>query len=241
VELDEQAEKESRIEFLTAAGGFLERAANVAQVTPELTPLMAEMLMFGVRAYRGGRQMEAAFEDAMAKMTAPKEPTPPQPSPEEIKAQSAIQLESMRGQQTTSLEQIKQQSAAQIEEFRAAQARELEAMRAESAANIEAMRQQAETERSNYRVELDAQTKKEIAGMNAAASEKPAVQIDGGLSEVGEALKESQAQTTEMLAQGLGQLAEATQALAGAAQEMARPKVRRGKRLPTGELEITEV
>jgi len=77
IEIDEATEKQSRMEFLQATGSFLQQAIPAAQQVPELAPLMAEMLLFGVRAFKGGRPMEAAFDDAMAQMSQPKQSAPP--------------------------------------------------------------------------------------------------------------------------------------------------------------------
>jgi hypothetical protein len=83
VEIDEQGEKQSRMEFLAAAGGFIEKAIKVP---PELIPLMGEMLMFGVRGFKAGRTIEGAFDEAMQAMQAPK---PPQADPAQQEEQKA--------------------------------------------------------------------------------------------------------------------------------------------------------
>lgn len=91
VAVDEQQAKESRIEFLTAAGTFLERAVVAGTQQPKLVPLMGEMLLFAVRGFKAGRPLEASFEDAVDEIRQAQEEAqnqPPQPSPEEVKAQS---------------------------------------------------------------------------------------------------------------------------------------------------------
>lgn len=65
IQPDEQADKEARVEFLTAVSSFLERAIPAGQAMPELVPLLGEMLMFGVRGFRAGRELEDKFEEAM--------------------------------------------------------------------------------------------------------------------------------------------------------------------------------
>ena len=35
------------------------------QSSPDLTPLMGEMMLFAVRGYRAGRTLESAFEEAV--------------------------------------------------------------------------------------------------------------------------------------------------------------------------------
>lgn len=55
---DEQAEKHARVEVLTAIGGFLQQAIPAVQQAPQLGPLLFEMLSFGVRSFKAGRQLE---------------------------------------------------------------------------------------------------------------------------------------------------------------------------------------
>jgi len=66
VELDVEQEKQARVEFLTATGGFLNSSLPVVQAAPPLLPLIGEMLRFGVRGFKVGRDIEAAFDSAMA-------------------------------------------------------------------------------------------------------------------------------------------------------------------------------
>jgi len=63
---DQQKEKESRVEFLTAVSPFLEKAAQVGQQVPQLTPLLMKMLEFGVRGFRAGRTLESAIEETIS-------------------------------------------------------------------------------------------------------------------------------------------------------------------------------
>ena len=103
VSMDEATEKEDRVEFLSAAGSFMEKALPLTQAMPQLTPLIGEMLLFNVRGFKAGRTLEAAFEDVVQRMTQMAEnpqPEPPDPS---------VQTEQMK-QQT---EQLKQQGVQQ--------------------------------------------------------------------------------------------------------------------------------
>jgi hypothetical protein len=52
VEIDQQKEKADRVEFLQASSGFLERAVAAAQVSPEILPLVTQMLLFGIRGFK---------------------------------------------------------------------------------------------------------------------------------------------------------------------------------------------
>jgi len=82
VELDEQGEKQSRVEFLSAAGQFITQATQASQAAPELAPLFMQMLLFGVRGFRAGRELEGEFERTMQQIDQAqkaKQGQPPQP------------------------------------------------------------------------------------------------------------------------------------------------------------------
>ena len=168
VEMDEASEKQSRIEFLGAVGQFMDRALPVTQQVPELAPLMGEMLMFGVRAFKGGKMMESAFDEAMARLNAPKPHEQPQPDPEQMKAEAMMQVEQGKMQ----LEQAKIQTQGQIEQFKAQQAKELEQMRQEYESAREQVRQEAETQRLQMKAQIEAETKLQVAKIQKGAKEE---------------------------------------------------------------------
>ena len=238
VEMDEQGEKAARVEFLGAVGAFMEKALPVAQQVPELAPLMGEMLMFGVRAFKGGRPMEAAFDSAMAQLTAPKQPKPPQPDPEQIKQQAETEREQMRMQGTQAIEQMRLQGQAAIEEMRLNNSLQLEQMRLDRA---------DQQFMAKTQVDREMQDKKLADGKEAReASAKPAVNMQGVtvqgaeiLGEVAQSIGEMTQNTQAILEQNSQAIqsvsetmAQTAQMVAAAVSELARPKkktVVRGK------------
>jgi hypothetical protein len=135
---DEVQEKQDRVEFLQATSSFIEKAIQGAQAVPELTPLLMDLLKFGVQGFRVGRTLEGEFDtfaDAEKEKQAQAQanPQPPAPDPEMIKAQA---------------EQQKMQMEAQLEQMR---------MQLES--------QKLEFEK--YKADLDNQTKVVVAEINA--------------------------------------------------------------------------
>lgn len=84
IKQDQEAEKNSRIELIGAVGGFLQQAVLLP---PQLQPLAAELLRFGVKGFRVSREIEAAFDLAIKKINEAAE-APPQPDPEQMKAQA---------------------------------------------------------------------------------------------------------------------------------------------------------
>ena len=240
IEIDEQSEKQNRIGFLSAVGGFMQQALPVAQAVPEMAPIIAEMLLFGVRAFKGGRPLEAAFDTAMAQLSAPQQPQAPQgPSPEEMAMQAQMQAEQAKMAQQQQVEQAK----LQLEQAKLQAQMQIEQFKAEQAQQVEMMRQQAETERAQMRAQIDAETKLAIAQMNASAAAKPAVQVEVAgeerLAEVGDQVRQmADMQQTAIM--------QAVQMLAEAVSKMNRPKRRMLERGPDGramgviEIEIEE-
>lgn len=65
IEANEQAEKERRNEFLAAVGAFIQQVMPMIQMAPAIVPMLGEMLMFAVRGYRAGRQLEDVIEASL--------------------------------------------------------------------------------------------------------------------------------------------------------------------------------
>jgi len=188
IELDEEQEKQSRTEFLTAAGGFLQQALPMVEQIPQSAQLVGEMLMFGVRAYKAGRPLEAAFEQFIQQMSRPQ---PQGPSPEEMKVQADAQLQQQQMQMDAQIEaakvqseqaiqqarmqadmqvqQMKIQTQAQLEQARAEMQTAVDRMRHESEMAHKAALAQQEMAFNRWKAELDAATKIETANIAAKA------------------------------------------------------------------------
>ena len=114
---DEAQEKQDRVEFMQATGAFIEKAIQGAQQVPELTPLLMDLLKFGVQGFRVGRTLEGEFDtfadEAKEKQAqrAAQPPAQPQPTPEMIKAQA----EQQKMQMDSQIKQMEMQADAQRE------------------------------------------------------------------------------------------------------------------------------
>jgi hypothetical protein len=136
---DEQQEKQNRVEFLSAVSQFMQTALPVAQQVPELTPMLMEMLKFGVTAFKAGKQMEGLIDetaDKFREQAKAMEGQPKPPSPEVQKLQMQAQLEAQKMQFQSQLEQQKMQ--ANIEMERAKQ--EYQSQETQLRMNLEAQR-----------------------------------------------------------------------------------------------------
>lgn len=128
IKADQEAERQNRVEFLQAAGGFIQQAVTIPN--PELMPLLMQMLMFGVRGFHAGKDLESAFEVAMKKIQNAADNPQPKPNPDvqKIQAQGQLdaQLENMKHQNAMQAQQgdiaVEQAKAAKDAEFERARA-----------------------------------------------------------------------------------------------------------------------
>jgi hypothetical protein len=109
IQPDEDAEKQRRIEFVTAVGGLIQQAGPVAQQMPTLVPVIGEFLLFVARGFRTGRQLENTLEQAISEtMRAIQNPAPSQPP---VQAQLQVQTAKIRAEAEQAKAQATQQTA----------------------------------------------------------------------------------------------------------------------------------
>jgi hypothetical protein len=115
---DEQQEKADRTAFLAAVGQFVQMALPAATQAPELTPMLMEMLKFGVTAFKAGKQLEGIIDETADKFrnqAKAAEGQPKPPSPEMQKLQMQMQAEQQKLQTEAQLEQQKMEMQVQLE------------------------------------------------------------------------------------------------------------------------------
>ena len=172
VQLDEQADKQSRIEFLTATGAFLDRAVKAAQVSPEMAPLMSQMLLFGVRGFKAGRELEGVIEQFTQQMQNKlQQPQKQQPSPDVLK----LQAEQQKDQAELQFKAQQAQSELQM----AMQKHQAEL---QSQMQIETMKQEYENARQRERIAADLEIARFNSTIEAAKVVADVNQISGGLN-----------------------------------------------------------
>jgi len=194
---DEQQEKSDRVEFLQATSSFIEKAVQGAQAAPQLTPLLMDLLKFGVTGFRVGRSLEGEF-DALADQQKEEakqkqqNPQPPQPNPEAIKAQA----EAQKSQTEAQMAQAKMQQEAQLEQVKL----QLAQQEATTKAQMEAQRLEFE----KWKTQLDNDTKVLIAELSSKTDlHKTALNINAANAEA----------LTEVSADGVEQPTSALQGL----------------------------
>lgn len=143
IQPDENAEKQRRIEFVTAVGGLMQQALPAVQAMPQLGGFVAETLRFAASGFRAGRQMDAAVDELAEMLAAMAQ----QPAPQ---GDGAAEAEAQRAQAEA---QIKAQEA----EMKAqeAQARlQIEGQKAQADAQAKAVELQQRGRETDARIAL---------------------------------------------------------------------------------------
>jgi hypothetical protein len=153
---DEQQEKQDRMEFLSSVSGFLSQAIPAAQATPELTPMLVEMLKFGVTAFKAGKGLEGLIDetaDKFRQQAKQMENQPKPPSPEQQKMEMTMQLEQAKMQ----ADQQKMQMQQQIEQAKIQGQIELERAKQEYQAQENQLKFELEDQRNREQMQMEMQ------------------------------------------------------------------------------------
>lgn len=164
---DEQQEKADRVEFLTAVSSFIQTATPIAQSTPQLTPMLMEMLKFGVTAFKAGKQLEGIIDETADKFreeARAKEGQPPEPTPEMQKLQMEMQAEQAKMQAQQQYEMAKYQAEVQAKQQEAAITAQLEQQKIEAQIELEKAKQEFQAQENQLQNQLQmAKEEKQMA------------------------------------------------------------------------------
>lgn len=171
IKMDEQADKQARLEFLQTTGEFIERASQVQN--PELAPLLMEMLMFGVRGFKVGKSIEGTFRTVLQKIEKEAaQPKPAQPNPEMVKIQGDQQIAQQKAQSDIQASQAKMQSDAQLAKYKADLDAQNYQKRIESDAALARFKAETESQQNMQKMQSDAALEMERMRMEFALKEK---------------------------------------------------------------------
>lgn len=166
-------EREQRIAFLTALTQFMQQALPAVQSNPALGPLMNSLMLFNVRTFKAGREMEGQIEQALSQLaSAP--PPPKEPDPKMQAEQAKMQAL----QAKTQADIQKMQADAQISQ-QEAQAR-LSMLQQEAQVKLQQMQQEGQLKLQLMQQEFDL---KMAAMQQESAAKAEAAQIDAQIKQ----------------------------------------------------------
>jgi hypothetical protein len=143
---DEQQDKQDRMEFLQAVSQFMEKAVQAGQAAPQVAPLAIELLKFGVRGFRVGKNIEGTIDQVadQLKQVALRQAQNPQPNPEMVKAQAQMQQTQLQEQNKAQMQQAQMQADQAADQARAQADIAIAQAKAQADVRLEAQRQQHE-------------------------------------------------------------------------------------------------
>ncbi len=194
VYLDEQEEKDNRVEFLNALGQFLGQAKDIIQQAPDLAPMALEGVKFGASGFKAARSFEGVIDQAIAQMQEKLANPEPQPDPAQQQAEQEAQLEQQRlqfegqaEQQRLQMEQAAEQQRLQMEQQAKQRETVLEAQLEAMRLKVEELAAGREDAFKRWEAQLKADTQLEVARISAAS--KAAAAEQAGAAKDGEAME----------------------------------------------------
>jgi hypothetical protein len=179
---DDQLQQQQRTQFITSVTQFLESAGQIAQGDPTAVPMLGQLLLFGARGFRAGRDLMDTIETYIDQKTkAAEQPQPQKPDPAMAKVQSDAQLGAQKLQLQAQSDQAEQQAESQRHAAEMQQEAQLEVLKAHLAqqaqqqqAALQSHAQQQEAALSamleKWKAELQARTQIEVAEIGSQAT-----------------------------------------------------------------------
>ena len=185
VQIDEAQERQDRLQFMQAFGGFLQQALPVGQASPELVPVMMDLMKYGVQAFKAARPLEGTIDAALEQLK--QVAAQPRENPAAQQAQQAqmmAQAEQAKSQMLMQLEQAKLQQTSQVETMKAQNDQQLEQMKQQFEAQLAQQKIVAEQQMAKYKADLDAATRIMVARIAANPGlDIPALEQQQGVTE----------------------------------------------------------
>lgn len=176
VQIDEQQNKQDRMDFLNAFGNYMREAVPAGQAVPEMVPVLMGLAKYMVSGFKQARAIEGTIDTALEQLKAKamQAAQNPKPDPEMQKAQAQAQADAqsaqIKGQVDQQLEGVRAQSAQAIEHVRAQAEAARTAQENQHEMAMEAMRLHMEQAFDAWEAKLKAETSIEVASIAAKAS-----------------------------------------------------------------------
>jgi len=144
-------QQSQRMEYVGVLSQYLQTSLPAIEASPAMGPILAQIIKFASVGFKGASELEGALDQAITQLAQQAEEAanaPPEPSPEQVKAEAAKAESDARINEITQKGQLKQQ---------------------ESAAELEFMKQKfmLELNHKTQMFALEMQQKREMAAMEA--------------------------------------------------------------------------
>lgn len=136
---DAQAEQQKRVEMLTAVAGYMQQAVPAVMQVPQLGPLIFDMLGFGVRSFKAGRELEDKIEETRQMIIEGQIQPPNAADGKQKEAEGKLAIEKQKAEGQLQIQQAKAQGEMQIKSQKAqmdAQAKMVQAQQPQGDPNV---------------------------------------------------------------------------------------------------------
>lgn len=188
---DAAQERQDAAAFIGEVSKYLAGAAQLGMQLPEAVPALAQTLLWGIRKFRVGRDVEAMYDDFVTKVTkrVKHQMKNPKPSPEEQKAQADLEA--------TKLETQAKQAELQIthQHLRETNQMEMQKMQAEHAQAQQQAQMDMEMKQKEHQLKLQEMEMKFKLEMMKMEMQMKQMQMQGQLEQQSAELQNQQQQT----------------------------------------------
>jgi hypothetical protein len=165
--MDELQEKSDRMEMATAVGNYLKSAIPAATETPQLAPLLMDLLKFIVTGFKVGKTIEGSFDTIADQLKQLAQNPQPKPNPEMEKIQAEAQAKQQQMQMDAQKSQQELQAKQQFEQWKAQLDAQVAQAQQAAQAQQDAQAQQMESQREQQKMQLQAQLDQHKASLDA--------------------------------------------------------------------------
>jgi len=93
--VDWAQERDSRTQFMTAVGSFVQSVTPLMQAAPQATPVVLQLMKWGLGGFRIGKEIETVLDEAIAAASAP-DPATQEPDPMETAELEKVASEGLK-------------------------------------------------------------------------------------------------------------------------------------------------
>ena len=186
VQIDENQNKQDRLEFLNTFSNFMREAVPAGQQAPELVPALMSMIKYGVGGFKAAKSIEGDIDQALEqlKQKAAQAKANPQPTPEQQKMQAEMQQAQAQAQADAAIEQTKGQTQIAVTQAKAQAEAQLAQVAQKHEAALQVLQQQHEAQMkaqenamtdafNRWEAELKAATSIQVALISASKGAAP--------------------------------------------------------------------
>jgi hypothetical protein len=151
--------KADRTEYINALSMFMQSAAPLVQLDKKITPILLELLKWGLAGFKGSNEIEGVLDKAIALYQKISEQPDNKPDPEQMKAQAEMQA--MQAKQQAEMQKLqgemqmaREEHAAKMQQSQMKAQQEMAAQQQQFQMELTKMRAEIQQDQQRFQLEL---------------------------------------------------------------------------------------